>query len=70
MDWLLWSQELRYGERVARGIAEGEAMLEERRRVRSSKRIIVRRNTMGVVALFKQNGISGANGHSKSGAER
>jgi hypothetical protein len=45
---------LRYGERTARGIAEGYAtMLEERRRVTSNKRIMVGRNTMREVALLR-----------------
>jgi hypothetical protein len=44
---------LRYGERTARGIAEGVTMLEERMRVRSNKRIIASRNTMRKAALFR-----------------
>jgi hypothetical protein len=44
---------LRYGERTARGIAEGVAMPEERRRARSNKRIIASRNTMREVGLFR-----------------
>lgn len=46
---------MRYGERTARGIAAegGEAVtLEGGKRVRSSKKIIVSRDAMRVIALF------------------
>ena len=54
----MWIQLLRYGERTARGNAEGEATLKERRRAKSNKRIIVSRNTVGEVALFRQQATS------------
>jgi hypothetical protein len=45
---------LRYGERTARGTAGKKAtMLEERRRVKRNKRIIVSRNTMRDIALIR-----------------
>ena len=45
---------MRYGERTAMGIAEGKAtMLEERRRVKSAKRIMVGRNEMGKVSFVR-----------------
>jgi hypothetical protein len=48
------SQQLRYGERTARGIAKGKAVtLEESRRVRSSKKIMVSRDTKRKIAVFK-----------------
>ena len=46
---------MRYGERTAKGIAEGEALLKERRRVKSNKRIIVGRKARGE-ALFRASG--------------
>ena len=47
---------MRYGERTAKGIAEGEALLKERRRVKSNKKIIVGRKARGEVALFRASG--------------
>ena len=46
-----WSQQLKYGERTARGIAEGKkaccALTRwERRRAKSGKRIMIRRDTV------------------------
>jgi hypothetical protein len=52
---------VRYGERTARGTAGGKNVcwaftLEERRRVRSGKRIMVRRNMMKDIALLDRHG--------------
>jgi hypothetical protein len=60
-----WSQQLRYGERTARGIAEGKkaccalTVLWERRRAKSDKRIMVSRDTMRDIALFRPSVTSG-----------
>jgi hypothetical protein len=52
-----WSQAERYGERTARGIAGGKKVcwaltLGERRRARSGRRIMVRRDMMKDIALL------------------
>jgi hypothetical protein len=52
-----WSQQLRYGERTARGIAEGKKAccaltLWGRRRARSGKRIMVSRDTVRDIAFL------------------
>jgi hypothetical protein len=50
------SQQLRYGERTARGATEGKpeaVTLEESRRVRSSKKIMVSRDTKRKIAVFR-----------------
>jgi hypothetical protein len=49
------SQQLRYGERTARGIAGSKkaVTLEESRRVRSSKKIMVGRDTKRKIAVFR-----------------
>jgi len=60
---------LRYGERTARGIAEGEAPLKERRRVRSNKRIIVSRKAMREVALFRPPATSASGEEDNKGRE-
>ena len=44
---------MRYGERTARGRAEGEAMLKERRKTKRNTRIIRSRNRIREGALFR-----------------
>ena len=66
---------MRYGERTARGVAAGEATLEERRRAKSNKRIIVSRNIIRLERLRcldrqrhqAKKTIRGGNDHSASG---
>jgi hypothetical protein len=54
-----WSQQLRYGERTARGIAAGKkaccalTVLWERRMAKSGKRIMISRDPMRDIALFR-----------------
>ena len=60
---------MRFGERTARGNAEGEVTLEERRRVRSNKRIIVSRNTIREVTLFRQLATSALSGEDEKRTE-
>jgi hypothetical protein len=72
---------VRYGERTARGIAGGKKVccaltLGERRRARSGKKIMVRRDIMKDIALLDRHGHQlqakkkdrGRVGHSQSGA--
>jgi hypothetical protein len=54
----LWSQQLRYGERTARGTAGGKEVtwavtLRDKRRARSGKKIMVSCDTMKDIALFR-----------------
>ncbi len=70
---------MRYGERTARGIAEGTKVtwaltLRERRRARSGKKSMVSRDTKRVIALFRPSDIGSTgrkpdrgNGHSQGG---
>jgi hypothetical protein len=54
----LWSQQLRYGERTARGIAGGTEVtwavtLRDKRRARSGKKIMASCDTVKDIALFR-----------------
>jgi hypothetical protein len=77
-----WSQQLRYGERTARGTAGGTKdtwalTLRDRRRVRSGKKIMVSCDKMKDIALFRvlvtsaldKKNNRGRIGHSQSGKD-